>query len=85
MICALSVSHMISRCWFSFSLHVVPAQLVIQIFKVPFNAMKTTFFIPSLCIYIYNHMAFPVTTAPLTYSPLCASSFCHTQKTLSGF
>lgn len=50
MICTVSVRHMISRCWFSFSLHVVPAQLVIHIFQVPFAAMKTVFFTPILYI-----------------------------------
>jgi len=35
--------------------------------------------------YLYNHMAFPVTTVPLAHSPSCASSSCHMQKALSGF
>lgn len=52
MLCVVSVSHMISRCCFSYSLHVLPPQPVIQIFQVPFTAMKTLLHAQSLHISI---------------------------------
>lgn len=71
MLWLLSDMHMISAFWFSYSLHFLQPHLC-QTFKLTLAGVKEVSLLLTtrICTVVYYHMAFSLTTAPLTLHPI---------------
>lgn len=67
-------NHMISRSWFSCSLHVVEAHLLLKIFKPSFTGTVAVLLSPVSAKHLYSHKIFSLATVSLTANLFCASS-----------
>lgn len=76
-------NHMISRSWFSCSLHVVEAHMLLKIFKPSFTGTVAVLLTPVSAKHLYSHKIFSLPTVSLTVNLSMPHLPSHTQKVLS--
>jgi len=67
-------NHMISRSWFSCSLHVVEAHRLLKIFKPSFTGTVAAILTPVSAKHLYGHKIISLPSVSLTANLFCASS-----------